>query len=48
MVHKKLTSCQKRVLKHLKGDSQTWRGLSEKAKEEYKSDIVLIKKIKSG
>ncbi len=44
MVH--LTSCQKRVLKHLKEDSQTWLKLSKKAKEEYQSDVKLMKKIK--
>jgi hypothetical protein len=44
MVH--LTACQKNVLKHLKGDSETWLKLSKKAKEEYDSDVKLIKKIK--
>jgi hypothetical protein len=48
MVHKKLTACQTRVLKHLKGDSQTWLKLSKKAKEEYLSDVKLMKKIKGN
>jgi len=44
MVHN--NKCKKDVLKHLKGDSETWLKLSKKAKEEYQSDVKLIKKIK--
>ena len=48
MVHdlKKMKKCRTNVLKHLKGDSQTWLNLSKKAKEEYDSDVKLMKKIR--
>jgi len=42
----KLTSCKKNVLKHLKEDSQTWLKLSKRSKEEYLSDLRLMKKIR--
>ena len=45
MVHK-LTACQKRVLKHLEKDQETWVRLSEKAKEEAMSDLKLIRRIR--
>jgi hypothetical protein len=46
MVHKKLSVCKRNVLEHLKEDSETWKKLSKKAMEEYKSDLSLMKKVK--